>query len=95
MNQQVENVCCDCGGRERSGKRASAPFEVTPMPQIFHQSFNAISRVTIFGAVVIAAGLSWFAVVIYSSSYVTESHIAFVQPVPFSHAQPGGVTAYA
>ena len=58
------------------------------MPQIFHRSFNTISRVTIFGAVFIAAGLCWFAAVIYRSSYVTESHIALVQPVPFSHAAP-------
>ena len=60
------------------------------MPQIFYRSFNVLSRVTIFGAVFIAAGLSWFAAVIYRSSYVTESHIALVQPVPFSHAHHAG-----
>ena len=60
------------------------------MPQIFHRSFNTISRVMIFGAVFIAAGLCWFAAVIYRSSYVTESHIALVQPVPFSHAHHVG-----
>jgi hypothetical protein len=56
------------------------------MPQIFHRSFNTISKVTIFGAVFIAAGLCWFAAIFYRSSYVTESHLAYVQPVPFSHA---------
>jgi hypothetical protein len=60
------------------------------MPQIFYRSFNVLSRVTIFGAVFIAAGLSWFAAVIHRSSYVTESHIALVQPVPFSHAHHVG-----
>src|SRR5580658_7723652 len=60
------------------------------MAQIFHRSFNTLSRVTIFGAVFIAAGLCWFAAVFYRSSYVTESHIAFVQPVPFSHAHHAG-----
>jgi hypothetical protein len=60
------------------------------MPQIFHRSFNTISKVTIFGAVFIVAGLCWFAAIFYRSSYVTESHLAFVQPVPFSHAHHVG-----
>jgi hypothetical protein len=60
------------------------------MPQIFHRSFNTISRLTIFGAVFILAGLCWFLAVLYRSSYVTESHIAYVQPVPFSHAHHAG-----
>ena len=52
------------------------------MPQIFHRSFNTISKVTIFGAVFIAAGLCGFAAIFYRSSYVTESHLAFVQRSP-------------
>jgi hypothetical protein len=60
------------------------------MPQIFHRSFNTISRLTIFGAVFILAGLCWFLAVLYRSSYVTELHIAYVQPVPFSHAHHAG-----
>jgi hypothetical protein len=60
------------------------------MPQIFHQSFNTISRVTIFGAIFILGGLCWFLAVLYRSSYVTESHIAYVQPVPFSHEHHAG-----
>jgi hypothetical protein len=55
------------------------------MAQIFHRAFNTISKATIFGAVFIAAGACWFMAVFYRSSYVTESHIAYVQPVPFSH----------
>ena len=60
------------------------------MPQIFHRSFNTISRLTIFGAVVILGGLCWFLAVLYRSSYVTETHIAYVQPVPFSHEHHAG-----
>lgn len=55
------------------------------MAQIFHRSFNTISKATIFGAAFLAAGAGWFLAVFYRSSYVTESHIAYVQPVPFSH----------
>jgi hypothetical protein len=60
------------------------------MPQIFHRSFNTLSRVSIFGSVFILGGLCWFLAVFYRSSYVTESHIALVQPVPFSHAHHVG-----
>jgi hypothetical protein len=60
------------------------------MAQIFHRSFNTISKATIFGAVFIAGGLGWFMAVFYRSSYVTESHIAYVQPVPFSHQHHAG-----
>ncbi len=55
------------------------------MPQIFHRSFNTISRVTIFGAVFFLAGLGWVAWVLGRSSYVTNTDIAQQQPVPFSH----------
>jgi hypothetical protein len=55
------------------------------MPQIFHRSFNTISRATIFGSAFLLAAACWFLAVFYRSSFVTESHIAYVQPVPFSH----------
>ena len=55
------------------------------MPQIFHRSFNTISKVSIFGAVFILAGGGWVLAVFYRSSYVTTVDIAYVQPVPFSH----------
>lgn len=55
------------------------------MPQIFHRSFNVISRVTIFGAVFFAAAIGWAALVLARSSYVTNKDIALVQPIPFSH----------
>ena len=55
------------------------------MPQIFHRSFNTISKVSIFGAVFILAGLGWALAVFYRSDYATGAHVAYVQPVPFSH----------
>lgn len=60
------------------------------MPQIFHRSFNTISRVTIFGTAFILAGLGAALWIFYRSSYVTAAHVAYVQPVPFSHAHHVG-----
>jgi hypothetical protein len=60
------------------------------MPQIFHRSFNTISKVSIFGAVFILAAVGWVLSVVYRSPYVTASHIAYVQPVPFSHQHHAG-----
>jgi hypothetical protein len=55
------------------------------VPQIFHRSFNTISRVTIFGAVFILAFLGWCMAVVARSSYVTNAGITREQPVQFSH----------
>lgn len=55
------------------------------MSQIFHQSTNTISRLSIFGFVFILAALGWTILTINRSSYVTEAHVARSQPVPFSH----------
>jgi hypothetical protein len=60
------------------------------MPQIFHRSFNTISKANIFGAVFVMAGLGWAAGVAYRSPYVTDAHLAYVQPVPFSHQHHAG-----
>lgn len=56
------------------------------MPQIFHRSFNVISRLSIFGAVFIVAGLAWVVSVLAHSSYWTNKEITYTQPVQFSHA---------
>jgi hypothetical protein len=56
------------------------------MPQIFHRSFNVISKVSIFGAVFILAGIGWAASVLVRSSYFTNAGVARTQPVQFSHA---------
>jgi hypothetical protein len=55
------------------------------MPQIFHRSFNTVSKVSIFGAVFLLMALAWVLNVLARSSYVTGAHIARVQPLPFSH----------
>lgn len=55
------------------------------MPQIFHRSFNTISKVTIFGAVFILAGAGWAWARYIRSSYATGVGVAREQPVPFSH----------
>ncbi len=55
------------------------------MPQIFHRSTNTFSRVSIFGAVFIAASLLGVAGLIVRSPYLTNVGVPISQPVPFSH----------
>ncbi len=55
------------------------------MAQIFHRSTNVLSRLSIYGAVFIIAGLVWVAYILNSSSYITKVHLVRPQPVPFSH----------
>jgi hypothetical protein len=55
------------------------------MPQIFHRSFNTISKVSIFGAVFIIAGLFWAFARWSRSDYVTGRDVVRDQPVQFSH----------
>ncbi len=55
------------------------------MPQVFHPSMNTISRVSIFGAVFIAAGIGLVGYVLVRSPYMTEAGVVRTQPVPFSH----------
>ena len=60
------------------------------MPQIFHRSFNTISKVSIFGAVFFLAGLGYVTAKITRSSYSTDVEVAVDQPVPFSHQHHAG-----
>ena len=60
------------------------------MPQIFHRSFNVISRLTIFGFLFILAFLVWVAIVWARSSYATNAGVTREQPVPFSHRHHAG-----
>jgi hypothetical protein len=55
------------------------------MAQIFHPSFNTISRVTIFGALLFALGALWLLVAGQRSDYLTQVEVVRTQPVPFSH----------
>jgi hypothetical protein len=62
------------------------------MGQIFHQSTNTISRVSIFGAAFFAGFLVWMGYGVMGSPYVTQQFVAREQPVQFSHAHHvGGV----
>ena len=53
--------------------------------QVFHRSTNTISRVSIYGAVVILAMVGWLGATFGRSAYLTGVGEAVEQPVPFSH----------
>jgi len=55
------------------------------MPQIFHRSMNTISRVTIFGSVILVLVVTWAWAGLIRAPYVTEQNVVREQPVPFSH----------
>src|ERR671918_2589828 len=60
------------------------------MAQIFHPSTNTISRVSIFGALFVIAGLLWLIAQVHRSPWVTEAHVAREQPIQFSHQRHVG-----
>jgi Cytochrome c7 and related cytochrome c len=60
------------------------------LAQIFHPSTNTISRVSIYGAAGMVAGLLWMLYAVDRSPYVTEEDVPREQPVPFSHAHHVG-----
>ena len=55
------------------------------MPQIFHRSTNTISRVSIFGALFIIAGLLYITAQLQRSAWNTDMRVAREQPIQFSH----------
>ena len=55
------------------------------MAQIFHRSTNTISRVSIYGAVIIVAALGYLGWAVTESPYFTDVNVPREQPVPFSH----------
>ena len=55
------------------------------MPQIFHRSTNTLSRLSIFGAFFLVAGLLWGLATFNRSAYMTQERVAREQPVQFSH----------
>jgi hypothetical protein len=55
------------------------------MSQIFHRSANTISRVSIFGAVFVVAGLLWLFDEVNRSPWITQARVAREQPIQFSH----------
>jgi len=60
------------------------------MPQIFHRSANTISKVSVFGAILILAGVAWALAEIQRSPYNTRAFVARRQPVQFSHKHHAG-----
>jgi len=60
------------------------------MPQIFHRSANAISRASIYGAIMILAFIAWALAEIQRSPYNTRAFVARRQPVQFSHKHHAG-----
>jgi hypothetical protein len=60
------------------------------MSQLFHRSANTLSRVSIFGAAFVAAGLLGVVGLLERSPYVTGVGQPIAQPVPFSHAHHVG-----
>src|SRR5580658_3373577 len=55
------------------------------MAQIFHPSTNTISRVTIFGGLILVCLLVGIMYEVEDSSYVTNADVVRQQPVQFSH----------
>ena len=55
------------------------------MAQIFHPSFNTLSKVSIFGAVFFLGAAVWGWDMLLRSPYTTQVNVAREQPVPFSH----------
>jgi hypothetical protein len=55
------------------------------MPQIFHQSTNALSKVSIVGGAFVVASLIVAAYALDRGSFATDVAVVKEQPVPFSH----------
>jgi hypothetical protein len=55
------------------------------VPQIFHRSTNTLSRLSIFGALFLVAGLLWGLATFNRSAYMTQERVTREQPVQFSH----------
>jgi hypothetical protein len=60
------------------------------MAQVFHRSLNTISRAVVYGSLFLLTGIGLGLSLFYRSYYVTGAHLAYVQPVPFSHVHHVG-----
>lgn len=60
------------------------------MSQIFHRSANTLSKVSIFGAVFLIAGLLGLVILLGRSSWVTRARSIREQPIQFSHERHVG-----
>jgi hypothetical protein len=61
------------------------------MPQVFHRSFNVVSKVSIFASLFLVGGLIWVCLIYARSSYGSNSGLVVPQKVPFSHQHHVGV----
>lgn len=66
-------------------KRGTRVAQRYAMPQIFHRSMNAFSRVTIFGGILALGVVTWAWAEVIRAPYVTGQYVFREQPVPFSH----------
>jgi hypothetical protein len=64
------------------------------MPQVFHRSFNAIARASLFGLGLVLVALGGVVYVFYRSPYVTAADTIYLQPIPFSHQHHVGVLGF-
>ena len=55
------------------------------MPQVFHRSFNTISRISLLAIAVLSAAAGGGAWLLARSPYWTNKGITREQPIPFSH----------
>jgi hypothetical protein len=55
------------------------------MPQIFHHSTNTIAKVTIFGGMLLGAGMLFLLAALDRGGYWTGKNEVIPQPIPFSH----------
>lgn len=60
------------------------------MAQIFHRSMNLLSRVSIYGAILIVGALGYALYALALSPWYTEQSMVRPQPVPFSHRHHAG-----
>ena len=60
------------------------------MSQIFHRSTNTLSRLSIFGGLIVFGLTLWIVAGVNRSGYVTQAGIAREQPIQFSHAHHAG-----
>jgi hypothetical protein len=64
---------------------ARGSLEGVTLAQIFHPSFNILSKFSIFGSVFFLTLLGWAWIKFVRSDYVTGAGVVREQPVPFSH----------
>ena len=55
------------------------------MAQLFHPSFNVVSKLSIVFVLIALTACTWTAYELYQSGYTTEVNTPRRQPVPFSH----------